>query len=130
MTDDRHAWMDDAACRHAPIDWFFPPEGRGHVTYGDARRLCRQCPVVDDCLQWALQQVDDDHGMYGGLTPRERRDYRGATSIRRRFERRCRICGVLFMAGTTKAELCSGACRMVSHRRTNLAFKQRQREAS
>jgi len=39
-----------------------------------AKKLCRECPVVDDCLEWAIY-VRQAHGIAGGMTASERRRY-------------------------------------------------------
>jgi WhiB family redox-sensing transcriptional regulator len=36
---------------------------------------CRHCPVRTDCLQWALDH--DEHGVWGGMTERQRRQLKG-----------------------------------------------------
>ena len=66
--DDR-PWAAYAACRHAEPDLFFPG------SKGDSQaalRICRGCPVVDDCLEWALD-TRICYGVWGGLTERDRR---------------------------------------------------------
>lgn len=36
-----------------------------------AKRICRGCPVMAECLQWALEH-DEQEGVWGGLDPNER----------------------------------------------------------
>lgn len=36
-----------------------------------AKRVCRACPVVNECLTLALRE-QISHGIFGGLTPDER----------------------------------------------------------
>lgn len=37
-----------------------------------ARQICRSCPVIEDCLEYALQWPSTDmHGVWAGLTPRQ-----------------------------------------------------------
>jgi WhiB family redox-sensing transcriptional regulator len=73
--DDPLAWIDDAACRGYPVDVFFPDKGG---SYGEARAVCRRCPVVDRCrdeidrVERGLTSVDVQ-GLYAGETPGERR---------------------------------------------------------
>lgn len=62
-------WVEDAACREVPTRWFFP------VTDEAERRavaLCRQCPVRDACLRFAVEH-EQWHGIWGGTGERERR---------------------------------------------------------
>ncbi len=64
-------WQDHAACIGEPPDWFFPPHGdsAGHVN--NARAVCARCPVRLACLDYALDS-HEHHGVWGGMTPRER----------------------------------------------------------
>ena len=66
---DERPWAGFAACRDADSDLFFPgPDGDPD----GAIRICRGCPVRDECLAWALE-TRVRYGIWGGLTERERR---------------------------------------------------------
>lgn len=67
---ERPAWQRRAACRGQPIDLFFAP--RGNRTAGTARAVCESCPVRAECLDHALEH-ERTHGVWGGMTVRERR---------------------------------------------------------
>jgi WhiB family redox-sensing transcriptional regulator len=61
-------WFDDAACRDADTDIFFPPSD----AHADAAKaICAGCPVREACLEFALEVRPAD-GVWGGLTPIER----------------------------------------------------------
>ncbi len=62
-------WRERAACRGARIEVFFP--GRGE-TAGPARQVCAQCPVRQQCLEFAVSNRIV-YGIWGGLTGPERR---------------------------------------------------------
>jgi WhiB family redox-sensing transcriptional regulator len=62
-------WRELAACRGADLKVFFP--GRGESA-GPARRVCAACPVRQQCLDYAITNRIS-HGIWGGLTERERR---------------------------------------------------------
>lgn len=47
-------------------------EGIGSSAEQAAVALCQQCPVVDQCLGYALQQ-NIDYGIWGGTTPNQRK---------------------------------------------------------
>jgi WhiB family redox-sensing transcriptional regulator len=64
----RPAWQADAACRGMGADLFFL--GRG-VNAGPARSVCADCVVRDACLSDAIDR-GDRHGIWGGLSERER----------------------------------------------------------
>jgi WhiB family transcriptional regulator, redox-sensing transcriptional regulator len=71
-------WQQDAACKDVPDpDVFFPGKGE-HAEA--AKRVCAGCPVLVECLEFALATMrapERDHGVYGGLTPAERARLRG-----------------------------------------------------
>lgn len=68
------AWRDDAACAGADLAAFFPEKGG---STREAKRLCAQCPVRPQCLEWALSRAEP-FGVLGGLSERERRNLRPA----------------------------------------------------
>ena len=67
------AWQIHAECvaRAGEVD-FFP--ARGESTRG-AKAVCAVCPVASDCLEFALR-LKVAHGVWGGLSERERRNLR------------------------------------------------------
>ena len=62
-------WRELAACRGADLEVFFP--GRGESAE-PARQVCAGCPVRQPCLDYAITNRIV-HGIWGGLTERERR---------------------------------------------------------
>jgi WhiB family redox-sensing transcriptional regulator len=50
-------------------DTFFPTDGIGVQA---AQRICAECAVENDCLEYALASRID-HGVWGGASERERR---------------------------------------------------------
>lgn len=79
MTADRgDDWRDRAACRDEDPERFFPTDlqTNGPQTV-EAKAFCRLfCQVQDECLAWALGK-GEDWGIWGGLTPAERRALTG-----------------------------------------------------
>ncbi len=73
----RATWRDDAACRHADPDLFFPIGATGPALrqISEAKRICRACPARTPCLAWALENGVTD-GVWGATTPDERRAIR------------------------------------------------------
>lgn len=75
-------WRSEAACLgHPNPDLWFPGPGR----HGDAAKavaVCRGCPVIVQCRQWA-QRHDPAHGIWGGVTAGERRQFRGHNAYHR-----------------------------------------------
>lgn len=89
MSSDR-AWMDDAACAgyvelygEQVVDgWFFPERGESTTT---ARSICGTCPVQAHCAEYALtgEGMWREHGIWGGLSARQRRAIRVEREIER-----------------------------------------------
>jgi WhiB family redox-sensing transcriptional regulator len=69
-TDWRHA----AACRDEDPERFFPVGNSGPalLQIAEAKTVCQRCPVVSDCLAWALDS-GQDAGVWGNLSEDERR---------------------------------------------------------
>jgi WhiB family transcriptional regulator, redox-sensing transcriptional regulator len=65
-------WRELAACRGTDLEVFFPERGE---SAGPARRLLAGCPVREPCLDYAITNRIT-HGIWGGLTERERRALR------------------------------------------------------
>lgn len=65
------AWLVDALCgSHPDPDLWFDPDREA-----EAKAVCSWCPVRSDCLTAALVDPDlDEFGVFGGLTPDERRE--------------------------------------------------------
>lgn len=94
------SWRDKAACHGADSDVFFPERGE---SADPARQVCARCPVRQPCLVYALDE-GIAHGIWGGLTERERRVLRVP---RQRASRRERDRAVMAAeaAGYTRQEI-------------------------
>lgn len=72
---DMMRWQEQAAC--AGVGWwlFFPEQG--HSDDGRAaRQVCNNCPVRQECLDFALRTGQED-GVWGGVTAWDRRALTG-----------------------------------------------------
>jgi WhiB family redox-sensing transcriptional regulator len=69
---DPLAWQEDALCAQTDPEAFFPEKGG---STRDAKRICAQCTVRAECLEYALKN-DERFGIWGGLSERERRRMR------------------------------------------------------
>lgn len=65
-------WRAHAACARIDPDLWFSP---GAIEHKQAKRVCRDCDVRAQCLAYAMEKPVD-HGIWGGLTERERRRIR------------------------------------------------------
>lgn len=74
---EREFWREAAACADRPeVDFFTPPDAT--VEVARAKAICAACPVLDDCLGFAIETNQPD-GIWGGYTAKER------VKIRRRW---------------------------------------------
>ncbi|MFE4834474.1 WhiB family transcriptional regulator [Arthrobacter sp. NPDC056691] len=65
---DDPSWREDALCAQVDPELFFPEKGQPSR---DAKKICSTCDVREQCLQWAMT-ANQRHGVWGGLTARER----------------------------------------------------------
>ncbi len=67
-------WRDKAACLTVDPELFFPVGNTGPALdqIEKAKQVCAQCPVVENCLQYAIES-NQDSGVWGGLSEDERR---------------------------------------------------------
>ena len=77
-------WVHNARCKDEDPELFFPVGTTGPAAsqISAAKAICMQCPVRDECLEWAMVTAQDA-GVWGGLSEEERRALRRA---RRRAE--------------------------------------------
>lgn len=70
-SDDRQAWTKHAACR-GKTAVMFPAHHKDTQYIVQARKVCDECPVRRECLDYALEYPPADmHGVWAGLTPRQ-----------------------------------------------------------
>jgi WhiB family redox-sensing transcriptional regulator len=68
---DKQAWTHQAACK-GQTHKMFPAHHKDTQYINAARRICDECPVRRDCLNYALEfPAADMHGVWAGLTPRQ-----------------------------------------------------------
>ena len=68
MPDERIEWVSKAKCRSVDPDELFV----GGAAQRKAANICRNCPVMAECLADALDN-QMDWGVWGGMTVRQRR---------------------------------------------------------
>ena len=74
---DRLAWQDQANCKGANADLFFPERGASTRT---AKGICRECQVRPECHEFAIT-TGEKFGIWGGMSERERRRVRRERQI-------------------------------------------------
>lgn len=70
-------WVQRAKCKDEDPELFFPigTTGPAAEQIERAKAVCVQCPVRQDCLEWALA-TGQDAGVWGGTSEEERRAMR------------------------------------------------------
>ena len=76
------AWQAEAACRKIPVELFFPAVEH---EADDAKAVCDACDVREPCLEFAIT-AGERFGVWGGLTPQERRSLVARRRARARAE--------------------------------------------
>jgi WhiB family redox-sensing transcriptional regulator len=67
-------WRHAAGCSDTDGELFFPAGTTGPylLQIEEAKAICRRCPVMEQCLQWALNNRIE-YGVWGGMSEDERR---------------------------------------------------------
>ena len=75
VADD--SWRDHARCRDTDPELFFPvgTTGNALMAIDYAKRVCAECAVMQECLEFALD-TNQDSGVWGGHSEEERRAIR------------------------------------------------------
>lgn len=79
MINEHPNFKNEASCAYAPNpDLWFPEEHSGRVRWShtpeanQAREICRTCPALQECAEYALQ-FSDLSGIWAGMDRYERR---------------------------------------------------------
>jgi WhiB family redox-sensing transcriptional regulator len=78
-------WREKASCRSVDPDLFFPVGTTGLALdqIEQAKAVCRACPSVDPCLEFALS-TNQESGVWGATSEEERRKLRRQWVARQR----------------------------------------------
>ena len=63
--------IEQAACKDVDPDLFFPDGKNKREQEHKAKQVCASCPIVTDCLQFAID--NDQIGIWGGTTDEDRK---------------------------------------------------------
>jgi WhiB family transcriptional regulator, redox-sensing transcriptional regulator len=78
-------WLSQAQCKGQPTEIFFAADNeRGRKLRRNERRakqICWSCSVLEACRNYALN-AHEPYGIWGALTPSERRQVRAANRMR------------------------------------------------
>ena len=69
-------WQESAACRGMSIHLFFGEDNEQTRAAREkrAKAVCRTCPVIDTCLQVAIDR--NERGVWGGTNEQDRKRIR------------------------------------------------------
>ncbi len=70
-------WVEEALCAQTDPEMFFPDKGSSNTA---AKKICAQCPVITECLDWALRH--QEIGIWGGQSANQRKELRRKLGIR------------------------------------------------
>lgn len=101
--------MSTPACRLVDPDLMYP-EDDDLAGIHQARQVCRDCPLQDECLQRALD-LREDHGVWGGLPTAERRRLHAGVPVKE-----CSDCRLRFVPRLTGQYRCT-RCATTEHSR-------------
>lgn len=103
-------WVEDAVCGQTDPEIFFPEKG---VSSAMAKLVCRRCPVIDKCLDYAVNAPMILDGVWGGTTVKQRQELRRQRGVSNRLPD---VCGT--PAGVRRhyrnKEVPCAACRRAS----------------
>jgi WhiB family redox-sensing transcriptional regulator len=81
----RDHWREDALCLGLDSRVFFPEYNAFESRWDEAKTICLLCPVRQQCLDLVigLDEDCDRWGVFGGMTPAQRRVHRDELRQRR-----------------------------------------------
>ena len=96
-------WHEQAACRGAGNEQFYPPRGRhSNEVQKVVAAYCDHCPVRAECLEASMAN-NERWGIWGGLTEYHRKKIRKVRLVA------CWYCGAMFHP-TGGQHYCSPHC--------------------
>lgn len=63
-------WAKDGNCLGINPALMVPEDSSGT---SQAKKICVDCPVMSECLEYALSEPRERHGVWGGTSERDRR---------------------------------------------------------
>jgi WhiB family redox-sensing transcriptional regulator len=73
------AKFENPLCSEVDTELFFPEIGANDQAF-NAKRICRRCPHITECFEWALH--NERFGVWGGASERDRRKLRAELNIK------------------------------------------------
>jgi hypothetical protein len=81
----RDHWREDALCVGQPLEVFFASQTLAEDRWDAAKLICKKCTVKKECLKLVIDLPEDDDrwGVFGGLSPADRRMRRAQMRIKK-----------------------------------------------
>jgi WhiB family redox-sensing transcriptional regulator len=73
------SWRSQSKCRGMDPQLFYPQVSNNGKVRKEARDACKECPVINQCYDYALR--NEVYGFWAGLDERERESRRRAAGI-------------------------------------------------
>jgi len=70
--------FENPLCAEVDTELFYPEKGAYYESV-EAKKICKKCPHLQECLEWALS--NERHGVWGGTAPRDRQKLRKKLGI-------------------------------------------------
>jgi WhiB family redox-sensing transcriptional regulator len=75
--------FENPLCSEVDTELFFPDTGKSDQA-ATAKKICRKCPHLTECFEWALR--NERYGVWGASSERDRRNLRAKLNIKLREE--------------------------------------------
>lgn len=80
----KEMWRNEANCKGVDLSVFFVENEDGTISrknINNAKKICEKCKVEKECLMYAISE-DITFGIWGGLTPRDRKSMKKNLNIK------------------------------------------------
>ena len=102
-------WMVEGLCQQVDPDLWFPEDDPWQAQR--AKQLCQACPVLAECAEYAIHRYIP-HGVWGGMSADDRRNYRQRHGIvKPQAARACGWCSTTFYPRAVQQVYCRNLCR-------------------
>jgi WhiB family redox-sensing transcriptional regulator len=71
--------FENPLCSEVDTELFFPDTGKNDQA-AVAKKICRKCPHITECFEWALR--NERFGIWGASSERDRRNLRAKLNIK------------------------------------------------
>lgn len=126
LTEPIGDWVEQGECRkqvragNADPSWWFPTAHTSMRNVNTAKTICEQCPVKQQCLEWACNH--EQYGIWGGVGPKHR-EFLGRD---RKFKKFCLVCSEVFYSDNYHKAYCSEDCHKINRAKFKREYKKQR----